>query len=252
MFHAALFWSQIGSGRLLDPSVAVRWGMGALLLAALVALGRAGVPVLWGRRALVVWVLVALLHVTAAPATDLGGITRTAAQTTQVLVDLPSGAASFLFAVSLFAVAASGCPRGSPQYAPDARALVQGRRLAPADPRSSPRLARPSRGIRLIARGRPSVAGRVLHLCPWRAAGRACAMRRVPCGNHASRCHGRGGPGRGETTRVMGRSARLGMTLFLLGVNHRTAALEDREALALSPAEVLDLLERLARARRAA
>ena len=36
------------------------------------------------------------------------------------------------------------------------------------------------------------------------------------------------------------------MTLFLLGVNHRTAALEDREALALSPAEVLDLLERLA------
>ena len=37
------------------------------------------------------------------------------------------------------------------------------------------------------------------------------------------------------------------MTLFLLGVNHRTAALEDREALALSPAEVLDILERLAR-----
>ena len=102
VFHAALFWSQIGSGRLLDPSVAVRWGMGALLLAALVALGRAGVPVLWGRRALVVWVLVALLHVTAAPATDLGGITRTAAQTTQVLVDLPGGAASLRFAVTLF------------------------------------------------------------------------------------------------------------------------------------------------------
>ena len=37
------------------------------------------------------------------------------------------------------------------------------------------------------------------------------------------------------------------MTLFLLGVNHRTAALEDREALALSSAEVLDLLERLGR-----
>ncbi len=37
------------------------------------------------------------------------------------------------------------------------------------------------------------------------------------------------------------------MTLFLLGVNHRTAVLEDREALALSSAEVLDLLERLGR-----
>jgi glutamyl-tRNA reductase len=38
-----------------------------------------------------------------------------------------------------------------------------------------------------------------------------------------------------------------GMTLFLLGVNHRTATLEDREALALSPAEVLDSLGRIAR-----
>jgi glutamyl-tRNA reductase len=37
------------------------------------------------------------------------------------------------------------------------------------------------------------------------------------------------------------------MTLFLLGVNHRTAALEDREALALSSAEVLDILGRLGR-----
>ena len=37
------------------------------------------------------------------------------------------------------------------------------------------------------------------------------------------------------------------MTLFLLGVNHRTAVLEDREALALSSPEVLDLLERLGR-----
>jgi glutamyl-tRNA reductase len=37
------------------------------------------------------------------------------------------------------------------------------------------------------------------------------------------------------------------MTLFLLGVNHRTAALEEREALALSSAEVLDVLGRLAR-----
>jgi glutamyl-tRNA reductase len=37
------------------------------------------------------------------------------------------------------------------------------------------------------------------------------------------------------------------MTLFLLGVNHRTAALEDREALALSSAEVLDILSRLGR-----
>jgi hypothetical protein len=100
-FHAALFWSQIGSGRLLDPAVAVRWGLGALLLVALVALGRAGVPVLWGRRALIVWMLVALMHVTASPATDLVGITRPSAQTTQVLLDVPSAAAGLLFAATL-------------------------------------------------------------------------------------------------------------------------------------------------------
>jgi len=37
------------------------------------------------------------------------------------------------------------------------------------------------------------------------------------------------------------------MTLFLLGVNHRTAALEDREALAMPRAEALDLLARVKR-----
>ena len=42
------------------------------------------------------------------------------------------------------------------------------------------------------------------------------------------------------------------MTLFLLGVNHRTAALEDREALALSPAEVLAIAGATRAARRAA
>ena len=100
-FHAALFWSQIGSGRLLDPAVAVRWGMGALLLAVLAALGRAGVPLLWGRRALIVWMLVALIHVTAAPAADPAGITSSSAQTTQILVDVPSAAAGLLFAATL-------------------------------------------------------------------------------------------------------------------------------------------------------
>ena len=139
-----------------DPAVAVRWSVGALLLAALVALGRAGVPVLWGRRALVVWVLVALLHVTAAPATDLGGITRTAAQTTQVLVDLPSGAAAaLLFAVSLVVllllrarVAAHGA--GSMRVRPSAAAGAH-------PPILSLHLASraPPIGIRLIARGSP-------------------------------------------------------------------------------------------------
>jgi hypothetical protein len=102
VFHLALFWDQIGDGRLLDPAVAARWGMSALLLVALTALRRAGVPMLWGRRALVVWVLVALLHWTAMPAGDIDGLTEGGAQATQVVVDLPIGvAAVLLLAASL-------------------------------------------------------------------------------------------------------------------------------------------------------
>ena len=37
------------------------------------------------------------------------------------------------------------------------------------------------------------------------------------------------------------------MTLFLLGVNHRTAGLADREALALAPSEVFEMLSRFTR-----
>lgn len=100
-FHAALFWNHIGEGRLLDPAVAARWGIGALLLLALAALRRAGVSLLWGRRALVVWVLVALLHWTAAPAAD-GGTPARGGAMALLLVDLPAGASVTLLAASLF------------------------------------------------------------------------------------------------------------------------------------------------------
>ena len=102
IFHLVLFWDQIISGRLLDPAVAVRWGMSALLLVVFTAFRRAGVPLLWGRRALVVWVLVALLHCAAVPAGDVEGITRGGAQAAEVVVDLRiGGAAALLLAASL-------------------------------------------------------------------------------------------------------------------------------------------------------
>jgi hypothetical protein len=101
VFHAALFWNQMGDGRLLDPAVAARWGIGALLLLALAALRRAGVPMLWGRRALVVWVLVALLHWAAVPAPD-GGTPERAGAMALLLVDLPAGASATLLTTSLF------------------------------------------------------------------------------------------------------------------------------------------------------
>jgi hypothetical protein len=101
LFHAALFWNHIGEGRLLDPAVAARWSLAVLLLLAMAALRRAGVPLLWGRRALVVWVLAALLHWTAAPAAD--GQAQTHGGAIGLLfVDLPAGASVTLLTASLF------------------------------------------------------------------------------------------------------------------------------------------------------
>jgi hypothetical protein len=93
VFHVALFWSQAGDGRLLDPELAVRWAAGFGLTGLLVVLRRAGVPLLWGRRALIVWVLVALLHWNTSPVADAavpGGFPA------QVLFELPSAAAGAL------------------------------------------------------------------------------------------------------------------------------------------------------------
>jgi hypothetical protein len=62
VFHAGLFWTQLTTGRILDPETAVRWAVAGALVIALVALRRVGVSLLWSRHAAVLWVLVALLH----------------------------------------------------------------------------------------------------------------------------------------------------------------------------------------------
>jgi hypothetical protein len=144
VFHLVLFWNQIGDGRLLDPAVAVRWGVSALLLVVLTGLRRAGVPVFWGRRALVMWVLVALLHWTAMPAGDLDDITQRGGQATLVLVDLSvSGAAGLLLAASLLLLlllgartlpSAARAMRVRPFAAAGAHAAILGLHLASRAP----------------------------------------------------------------------------------------------------------------------
>jgi hypothetical protein len=69
--HGWLLWLRISQGRLLEWGVALRWGMGALLLLTLLALRRRGVPLFWGRKALALWTLVLLIHWTA-PASSAG------------------------------------------------------------------------------------------------------------------------------------------------------------------------------------
>jgi hypothetical protein len=60
-FHGWLFLGQIAAGRFDDPWVIFRWSAAALLVAAFVALWRAGES-MFGRRGIAIWVLVALLH----------------------------------------------------------------------------------------------------------------------------------------------------------------------------------------------
>jgi hypothetical protein len=128
-FHVVLLWSHVGSGRLFEPAVALRWTIGLVLLALLVALRRVGVPVLWGRRALVVWVLVALLHVNTTPAASDSFTTTNPAATALSLVVLPP-AAGLVFAAGLLLLAAM---------------LARAWRLAAP----SARLARPVHALRL-------------------------------------------------------------------------------------------------------
>ena len=62
LFHVWLFAGQALQGELADPARLARWLFAGLLLAAIAALYRAGVPLLRGRRAVAVWLLAALLH----------------------------------------------------------------------------------------------------------------------------------------------------------------------------------------------
>jgi hypothetical protein len=62
LFHVWLFAGQALQGELADPARLARWLFALLLLAALAAFYRAGVPLLRGRKAVAIWLLAALLH----------------------------------------------------------------------------------------------------------------------------------------------------------------------------------------------
>lgn len=69
--HAEILWQRIASKTLLEPIVALKWAAAAALVAALLRLRSAGVPLWRGRRAVLVWMLVLLLHAgTAVPAAE--------------------------------------------------------------------------------------------------------------------------------------------------------------------------------------
>jgi len=74
LFHAGLLRAHLLSGQFFEPAVTVRWVVGALIVAAFLALYRRGIPLLCGRRAFVLWLLVVLLHWSASfPASTVPG-----------------------------------------------------------------------------------------------------------------------------------------------------------------------------------
>jgi len=69
-FHGWLVWRSVIQERFLDPGVAARWLVAAVVLLGFAALRRQGLPLFRGRRALVLWLLVVLLHAHAALSAD--------------------------------------------------------------------------------------------------------------------------------------------------------------------------------------
>ncbi len=63
LLHGQLLWQRIASYTLLEPLVALRWGVAMLVLAGFVYLRRAGISVVLGHKALILWLLVLLVHV---------------------------------------------------------------------------------------------------------------------------------------------------------------------------------------------
>ncbi len=136
VYHAALFWDRVASLTLLDPAVALRWGVAAALAFGLVRMRRAGVPLLAGRRALIVWTLVALLHASMAP--GAGAVAATLAETDAGLWL----ALSLSTLVALFGTAAGASlsrpPCGTPGRLVPATPAFRAACLAPLSPRPPP------------------------------------------------------------------------------------------------------------------
>jgi len=92
IFHDWLLVGQLVDGRLGEPARLLRWLLAACLTAGLVALFRAGAPLLWGRKAMALWLLAAMLHgpATTALATPLGepALTPTSSALLQSVADV--------------------------------------------------------------------------------------------------------------------------------------------------------------------
>lgn len=109
-FHAWLLVWRLAEGQIAEPLVALRWILAGVLVMALAALRRAGIPLLLSRRGTIVWVLVALLHAH----TSGGPVVHSAdARSTAALLVVLPGAATGIVATALLLMAGAAVRRGS-------------------------------------------------------------------------------------------------------------------------------------------
>ncbi len=140
LLHVSILWARITQGRLGEPVIALRWGAALVLLFALLALRRRGVPLLWGRRALVFWLLVLVLHAGMGVPQD----TRHPIAPEQLLFVLPAAAAPTCLLLVVLAATLAGTALAGPvvELAPGAAGGIPVRR----------------RGFRLALASRPPPA----------------------------------------------------------------------------------------------
>jgi hypothetical protein len=111
--HVSILWARITQGRLGEPLIALRWGAAFVLLLALLALRRRGVPLLWGRRALVFWLLVLVLH--AGTGVPQESTPRVAPE--QLLFVLPAAVAPACLLLVILATPPAGAALAGPAFA---------------------------------------------------------------------------------------------------------------------------------------
>jgi hypothetical protein len=109
-FHGWLLVWRLAEGQIAEPVVALRWILAGVLVTALAALHRAGIPILLSRRGTVVWILVALLHAH----TSGGPVVQAAdAESTAALLVVLPGAVTGIVASALLLRVGAGVRRGS-------------------------------------------------------------------------------------------------------------------------------------------
>ncbi len=103
-FHGWLLWSHLVGGQALEPQIAVRWIVAAVILVGFRALRRHGLSLFWGKRAVVLWLLVVVIHCHAAwsgePITAQLGVPETITMLAQLTA--PAATVLGLFFLGLF------------------------------------------------------------------------------------------------------------------------------------------------------